>query len=505
LFILLAIAFVIVGIAGINFTNFSTALAPKRIRSINTQKVLGGSTRTIRMALVVEAMATSLFAYLLALGLIRLAHDTPLTTLVDADISLPLHGGLLAATAALAALTGLLAGLYPAYYVTSFQPALVLKGGFGLSPKGRQLRNVLISVQFIASFALIIGASFMYLQNYYMQHTPLGYDTDELLITDLTDKVRDSREAFDNQLKTFSGIADVAFSEQLLSSREQYMGFGRNYHGTDIQYQCLPVDPSFLRVAGVELTEGRHFRPEDAKTRRGTYIFNEKARHMYNLELNDRVDSAEIIGFMPDVKFASLRTEVAPMAFFVWGTENWGNKPNFAYIRVNAGADLRAAMMHVRSTLQAFDGEYPFNVRFFNEVLNNLYEKEVKLSSLITLFSLVAILISIVGVFGLVMFDSEYRRKEISIRKVFGSTTGEILVIFNKTYIRILCLCFVLAVPVSWYAVDRWLENFAYKTPMYWWVYLTSFLIVFLLTVATVTFQNWRAANMHPDESIKTE
>ncbi|GHT28513.1 hypothetical protein AGMMS49574_02990 [Bacteroidia bacterium] len=164
-----------------------------------------------------------------------------------------------------------------------------------------------------------------------------------------------------------------------------------------------------------------------------------------------------------------------------------------------------AAMAHVRSSLQFFDSEYPFNVRFFDEVINGLYENEQKLSSLITLFSLVAIFISIVGVFGLVVFDGEYRRKEISIRKVFGSTTTEILVAFNKSYVRILGICFVPAAPVAWYAVDKWLENFAYKTPMYWWVYLVSFATVFILTVCTVTFQNWRAANTNPAESLKSE
>jgi putative ABC transport system permease protein len=204
------------------------------------------------------------------------------------------------------------------------------------------------------------------------------------------------------------------------------------------------------------------------------------------------------------VKFASLRQEVIPMAFFVWGTQNWGSTPRHAYIKVSAGSDLRAAIGHVRSTLTTFDSEYPFNVRFFDEVLNNLYEKEQKLGSLISLFSLVAILISIVGVFGLVVFDSEYRRKEISIRKVFGSTTGEILLIFNKGYVRILCLCFVLAAPLAWYAVTRWLESFAYRTPMYWWVYLAAFAIVFVLTVATVTFQNWRAANVNPAEAVNS-
>ncbi|MDR1602745.1 MAG: ABC transporter permease [Tannerella sp.] len=504
-FILFTIAFVIVIIAGINYTNFSAALAPKRIRSINTQKVLGGSTVVIRTALIVEGIVICIGSYLLGVGLLTLAETTSLAQLVDADLSPATHPALVAATAALAFLTGLLAGLYPAFYVTSVPPAMTLKGSFGLSSKGRHLRNVLIGIQFIASFALIISASFMYLQNYYMQHAPLGYDRDELIVTNITAKINDSREAFSNQLKSFAGIGDVTYAAMLLSSQEQYMGWGRSYHDRDIHYQCLPVDHSFLEVMGIQVAEGRGFREDDKNTRHGVYVFNEKARSNYDLVLNDHIDSAEIVGFMSDVKFASFRTAVAPMAFFVWGTQNWGNTPNFAYVKVKAGADLRAAVTHVRNTLQTFDGEYPFNVRFFDEVLQRTYEKEQKLSSLITLFSLVAIFISIVGVFGLVIFDSEYRRKEIGIRKVFGSSTREILVVFNRTYIRILCLCFVLAAPAAWYAVDRWLENFAYRTPMYWWIYLAAFAVIFVLTVATVTFQNWRAANANPVESIKGE
>ena len=239
--------------------------------------------------------------------------------------------------------------------------------------------------------------------------------------------------------------------------------------------------------------------------RYGTFVFNERARTEYGLEIGSLIDSMEIVGFMPDVKFASFRTEVTPMAFFVWGTNNWGNQPNYAYIKVKAGSDLRGAMQHVKTTLQSFDPEYPFNVRFFDEVLNGLYEKERSLSSLITLFSLIAIFISVVGVFGLVVFDSEYRKKEIGIRKVLGSTTEEIIVMFNKTYIRILCVCFVLGAPIAGYVVHRWLENFAYKTPMYWWVYLIAFAIIAVITILTVTFQNWRAANENPVHSIKNE
>ena len=504
LMVLFAIAIVIIVIAAINFTNFSTALTPMRIKNINTQKVLGARRSTLRMSIIAEAVIISLLSYFIAIGLIYSFNDTSLAKLVSADLSITAHPLIIGGTALIAFFAGLFAGLYPAFYMTSFAPALVLKGSFGLSLKGKKLRNTLIGIQFIASFALIIGASFMYLQNYFMQNSPLGYDKDELITVNIG-KIQKSRDALTNKLKAYSGIEDVTFGESLLSSSDQYMGWGREYKGEQISYQTLPVHYTFLKVMGIDVTEGRDFRAEDANTRRGVYIFNETAHKQYKLELNTAIDSSEIIGFMPDVKFASFRTAVTPMAFYVWGTENWGQQPNNAYIKVKAGTDLRAAMSYIRATLSEFDPEYIFNVRFYDEVLQRLYEKEASLSSLISLFSLVAIFISIVGVFGLVVFDSECRRKEIGIRKVLGASTTGIIMMFNKAYFKILLICFVVAAPLAWYAVHRWLENFAYKTPMYWWVYLLALAVVGIITACTVTFQNWRVANDNPVKAIKIE
>lgn len=509
LLVLLTIAIVIVLIAGINFTNFSTALAPIRIKSINTQKVLGGSQSFIRLALLMEAVMICLMSYLLALLWVYMAKDTMVADLVEVDMSLMNHTSLLLYTLLLAIGLGVCAGLYPAFYMTSFQPALVLKGAFGLSPKGKRLRNGLIGIQYIASFALIISSIFMYLQNYYMNHTSLGYEKEALIVTNINQKLQKSYQAFTSQLKNFSGIEDVTYAEVLLSSSDQYMHWGRDFHNQQINYQCLPVDASFLRVLGIQITDGRDFEEGDMKTTYGAYVFNEAARAKYNFKVNDMIDSARIVGFMPDIKFASFRMEVTPMAFFVWGNKRWGRATegrlyNYAYIKVKS-SDLGAAINQVKATLKNFDPEYPFNVRFFDNVLNELYGKEQRLSNLITLFSLIAVLISIVGVFGLVVFDSEYRKKEIGVRKVLGSTTRQIIILFNKTYIRILCLCFVVAVPIAWYGISRWLENFAYKIPMYLWVYVAAFLIILVITILTVTFQNWRAANENPVHSIKNE
>ena len=508
LLVLFSIAFVIIIIAGINFTNFSTALTPMRIKSINTQKVLGSSDRMLRGSLLVEAVGVSTFAYLLSLLFLYVIPKTPVASLVDADISFGAQPMIIAGTAVIAVIVGVLAGLYPSYYVTSFPPALVLKGSFGLSLAGRRMRSVLVGIQFVASFILIIGSLFMYLQNRYMQNAPLGYDKEEMIIVHLNNKINKDRDAFTNQLKSFSGVEDVTYSQFLLSSQDQYMGWGRDYNGKNINFQCLPVSSSFLKVMGIEVKEGRDFRPEDDQKETGCYIFNEKAKAQLELKLNEQIDGDEIIGFIPDIKFASFRQEVTPMAFYLWGKYQWGQEGNYynaAYVKFKAGSDLRAGMEHVRESLKKFDSEYPFVIRFYDEVLQHTYEKELKIGSLITLFSLVAIFISIVGVFGLVVFESEYKRKEIAVRKVLGSTTGEVLYMFNVSYFWILLICFVLGAPVAWYGVHRWLENFAYRTPMYWWVLPLAFLAVGVITFMTVTYQNWHVANENPVKNIKSE
>jgi putative ABC transport system permease protein len=481
-----------------------------RIKNINTQRVLGARRNSLRFIIASEAVVIAFLSWLIAVLSVSLFSHTQPANLVDADLSLAAHPLIVGGTALVALLTGVFAGVYPAHYMTSFAPVLVLKGSFGLSPKGKKLRNTLMSIQFAASFALIIGASFMYLQNHFMQNSSLGYEKDALVTVNIRE-LQGNRDAFTNQLKTFAGIDGVTYAYDLLSSSDSYMRWAREYKGEEILFQCLPVDYTFLNVTGIEVTEGRDFRREDVNmTGQGVYIFNETARAKFNMDVDTRIGGregviglGEIIGFMPDIKSASFRVAIEPMGFYV--VSETQNGLDNAYIKLHEGTNLRAAIAHIQSTLAAFNPDYTFTIRFFDEVLQRLYEKETALSSLISLFSMIAIFISIVGVFGLVVFDSECRRKEIGIRKVLGASVLGIIIMFNKAYFRILLICFVIAAPLAWYAVTRWLENFAYKTPMHWWVYLLAFVAVGIITGATVTFQNWRVANDDPVKAIKSE
>ena len=510
-FVLFTIAVLIVVIAGINFTNFSNALVPMRIRSINTQKVLGGSDNTLRCAMLVEAVAICLFSFILSLFIVKGMANTWLADMVSGELSLKANIPLLIGAGVLAALTGLLAGAYPAWHITSFSPALVLKGSFGLSPSGKRMRSLLVSFQYVISFALIIAALFIYLQNHYMLASSLGFDKEHVAIVELNGQLIKNIEAVENRLEQEVSVQDVSFAEDLLSASDEYTDFGRGYRENNVQFKVFVVSPDFLRLMNIPVISGRDFLQEDSKSVGGVYLFNEAARLQYDLVAGEYITGNEwyeappalIAGFIDDIKYASFRTEVAPMAFYV--SPAAGYRPRYAYIKIKAGADIRDAVASIRKALTSIDKNFPAEIRFYDTILNNLYKRELSIGWLISLFSLIAVFISVVGVLGLVIFESEYRKKEIGLRKVHGATTSQILLMFNKVYVRILIVCFVLAIPVAYYGVNRWMVYFAYKIPMYWWVYAVAFVVVSVITILTVTFQNWKTANENPVESIKTE
>lgn len=508
---LFTVAILIILIAGINFTNFSNALVPMRIRSINTQKVLGGSDKMLRCAMLVEAVMICLLSFGISLFIVKGMSKTWLADMINGDMALSANVPLLVMAGGLAVVVGVVAGAYPAWHITSFSPALVLKGSYGLSPSGRKLRSVLVSFQFVVSFALIIVALFIYLQNHYMVASSLGFDKEQVAIVKLNGILMKNNATLADRLKGEPDIQDVSFCSELLSGGDEFMTFGRGYRDKNIQFKTFTVAPNFLQVMNIPVVSGRDFYADDEKSAGGAYIFNETARLQYELAQGEYITGnayyetppAVIAGFVDDVKFASFRTAVSPMAFYVAAGNEF--RPQYAYIKIKAGADIRKAVASIGEALTAVDTNFPVEISFYDTVLNNLYKREFSIGWLISLFSLVAVFISIVGVLGLVIFESEYKRKEIGLRKIHGATTSQILVMFNKVYVRILVVCFILASPVAYYAMKQWLTYFAYKIPLYWWVYAIAFVVVSAITILTVTLQNWTTAGTNPAESIKME
>jgi putative ABC transport system permease protein len=505
--LLFLISLLIIVIAVINYVNFGTSLAPMRIKSINTQKVLGSPDATLRNALIAESVMISLLSWLVAMLGIWLLNRWEMPAGIEADLALPANLRLVGLSGALALACGYIAGVYPARYMVSFPPALALKGSFGLSPAGRKLRLALIGVQFVISIALIICANLVGLQNEYMRDFSVGFDKEQIMLVSLsTDIYQKHHDAYANRLKEYPGIEDVAFAVERVASQDSYVSTTRTIRAQSLQFYMILCSYNFLDVMGIPVEEGRNFTLTDQQQTGGaSVIFNKPARAEAHLEAGDelgRPGQLRIIGFTGDVKFTSLRRSSDNVAFLTYAHPV---PMTTSYIRLTPGADVEAAISHIRSTLAGIDPAFPVEAIRYDTIYNQLYAKEATMRELITLFSLLAILLSLTGVFSMVVFETQYRRKEIAIRKIHGSTITQILELLNRRYVSIVLVCFVIAAPVAWYAINQWLQNFAYKTPVYWWVYAFSFAIVLLATTATVTFQSWRVANANPVDSIKSD
>ena len=505
-YVLLGIAFLILFIAGINFNNLTTSLIPLRLKTINTHRVLGCSIYKLQAISLIESIVICLISYILALFIVNDLSYTPIANWVDADIRLSQYKGLILLTALIAILTGCLAGLYPAIRSTSYAPALVLKGSFGLSPKGKKVRVALIGFQYTVSIALIIVTLFMGLQNHFMTSSEqLGFNKDQVAIVNLTPEIyAKHKPQYIQKLKDYPGIEDVAFSVYELSKEDDMIDLEYARHeDKDVFFKVFYASENFLSVMDIQVEEGRDFTREDLNKAQSDYIINPAAERDFHLHPGDRFNDRTVLGVSKDFRFNSCRIASSPFVFAL--NNDIPNPKLVSYIRFNSKTNLQEAVAHVRETLKEIDPPFPFEISFYNTILNNLYQKEQTLGKLISLFGIMAILISIVGVFGLVLFETQYRRKEIGIRKINGATTGQILLMFNKTYIRIVSVCFIISIPIAWMGTQQWLENFAYKTPLHLWVFIVAFLIILSVTIGTVTFRNWQAANENPVNSVKSE
>ena len=509
--IYLCICVLIILTAAINFTNFYTALTPLRMRSLNTQRVLGARRRTLIRGLVSEGVFLALLAFALSLLVVLALEKSFVNDLLNVNIRLSGYPLVLGLTGVIALLVGWLASVFPAHYATSFQPALVLKGNFGLTARGRRIRNVLIGIQLAVAMALVIIVGGIVSQNYYMRHSYLGYDQDRLVTINLSDCgvwERDA-EAFASGLRQVACVEDVALSQVLLSAQFNHnvMNWGRNAEdGSRLQFTCIPVSPNYLKVMGIRLLEGEDFNPQDKEN---PMIFNRKAYEAYPaVRVGKSINNAgHIVGICEDFKSGSLREEVQPTCLIVF---SGGEYLNWEYrwcanIRIKDGVELMEAFAPIRDYCLKFAPDKQWEIKTQFQLMENIYRNERHMQQVLLLFSGLAVLIALSGVFGMTLFECNYRRKEIGLRKIMGATSRQIVRMFCLQYGRILLVGFVVAAPVAWYAVYYYLQNFAYKTPIHWWLFLAAFVLIGGITLLTVWFQCRQVARENPILSIRTE
>lgn len=507
---LLGIAVLVIVLAFINFVNFFFALVPVRIRTVNTFKVFGAPASSLRFNFVFEAFGLVLIALLAAWYVSFALQGTEFASYISASLALSQNLEVVGLVAVVAFVMALAASLYPAWYITSFAPALVVKGSFGGTRSGRRLRTLLLGVQFFISIGLIIATSFIRLQHDYMMHYDMGFDKENLLAVRLSERGAVSYDALRQKLLSDPQVKDVTGATSRLVSVGR-MGWGREFKGRQVAFQSYVVQPDFLRVMGIPITDGRDFLESDFDKELGTMIFNEAARREFEMQVGDRINGfvspdEQIVGFCADFNFKPLQYGVSPFCFYLLPKkiqqENYWHLPHVVYVRMTPGADIAAVTAHIRRCIAEVDPRTEpgdIVVRVFDEELGLEYDNERKLTAIVGLFALLAVVIA------LMLFETQHRRREIAVRRVMGASRGEILAMFNRRYVMLVAVCFVLAVPVSIWAVRHWLAGFAYTVPLYWWVFALALAGVLAVTALTVTVRSWHAVNENPAESVKSE
>lgn len=507
---LLAIAILVIVIAFINFINFFFALVPVRLKSVNTRKILGASRSNLVFGIVVESVVMIIVALALAAGIVKLFCGSTIAELIPCSALISNNIAIAFGTALGGIVLAIISSLYPALYITAFPPAFALKGSFGTASKGMAFRVGLICFQFIVSLILIICASFVTMQRQYMLHYDMGFDRSNLLQVNTSSKIAAMRESATSELKNNPEIKDVTFaSGDIVTSFR--MDWGRPFKGEQINFKCYPVQHNFLDFMGIEIVEGRNFTDSDELCDNGVFIFNEAARDKFGLTLEDKIHGhqteTDIVGICKNFNYKALSEGIEPFALYIFGKNPWTTL-NTLYIRTQPGADIPTLIDWIKTKLNEMDPSVPkdeFDVMFFDSRLDSEYGRERNASRIILLFTVLAIIISLMGVFGLVMFEAEHRRKEIAIRRINGASVVDVLKMFNIKFIRIVIVCFVLSIPISWLIVDAYLKGFAYRMPTHWWVFFSAFLSVMIVTLIVVTLRCLSAALSNPIKSIKTE
>ena len=506
-------------IAMLNLLNFSLSEIPMRMRGINTRRVMGASVGSLRLKMIMENVMFAFVALLIGILLVvAFQRNESCMKLVSGDIHFASHMVLAAIMAVSALVVGALSAVVPAFYSTSFTPAMVLKGSFGLSPRGRRLRMAIMAVQFCLAFALTIYIDVMSSQSSYIFNSDYGFNKNEVFYTWLSEEAQTKKDAVRAELKKLPFVESVGFAQNAIGTSDGYMGWGRGDGDHHMVLQVLPCDYEYLRTMQLKIVEGRDFRESDMKT--GAYVLNKTAMAQYKwLVVGDSIgrqnsgwgsqSNYNIVGVCNNFKLKSMRCDNSnvAVAFVIFGPDmaQWGDRCGQVFVRVAKNQDKIEAKRRIAEVLNKLDGSQKYEMKFLDDDLQQTYVEEFRFISQVKLFAIICIIITIIGVFSLTMFETEYRRKEIAIRKVMGSSVGSVVRLFAMRYALPLVVAFVVAAPVGWWLSNSWLQSFAEHTPIHWWLFPLSFVLVSAVVITTVIIQSWRVATANPVESIKTE
>jgi putative ABC transport system permease protein len=512
-YIFLAIAFLVLLIACINFMNLSTARSARRAREVGIRKVVGSGRKQLRFQFLGESLITVAISMVFSLVIVYLSLPT-FNRFVGKELHINLFENPLILPGILATLivVGLLAGSYPALYLSQIQPVKVLKGVAIQSGKSI-FRNILVIFQFTVSIALIIGLGVIRSQLDYARNKPLGFKKEQVIVLPATRDMIKNLESIKYRLKQYPGILNVSAAKRVPSGRLLDSSGAKIYQDgkampVGFRIANLRVDHDFFTTFGIDIAAGRFFSKEISTDSQEAFIINEATVRQLGWQsaeeaIDKRIDygsrKGRIVGVVRDFHFESIHQKIAPMIFYI-------NPRSFSQISLRlTPQSISKTLAYLKDQWQIFRPGYPFDYYFIDENFDRQYQAEEKLGHILGIFSLLAIFIACLGLLGLASYTAERRTKEISIRKVLGAHLGGIIWLFGKEFGKWVIMANVIAWPLAYYLMSQWLDKFAYSTHLHLGLFLLSSGICLMIALLTVSYQAIKAAIAKPVDALKYE
>jgi putative ABC transport system permease protein len=512
-----AIALFILLIACINFMYLSTARSASRTKEVGIRKVVGAHRGNLLMQFLGESFLLCFVSIILALGLVELSLPI-FQSLSGSPLGyrhVPLFW-LLAGLMGILLFTGFVSGCYPSLFLSAFKPIRILSGLFKMKGAGYRFRNILVVIQFIISITLIIGTGIAFEQIHYMKNKPLGFDKDHILTTRIIgESLRRSLELFKKELKRHSGIVNVAAASHI-PSLKTYVNAYRPEGFTTKELQpmgVMSIDRDFINTIGVDIIVGRNFSSEITTDPNNAILINETAAKKFGWEdavgkkimnLVDEDDSElvitkTVIGVVRDFHMEALHNKIVPLYIH-------NNPDSFGYLTIKLRkGNIPQTMEFIKRIWKEYDPAHPFEFTFLDEVFDRQYKAEDKLSTVFFYFTLISILVACLGLFGLSAFTAERRTKEIGIRKALGASVSGIILMLSKEFTKWVLAANIIAWPIAYYAMNRWLQNFAYRVNISLGIFILAALLAFIIALLTVGYQAVKSARANPINSLRYE
>jgi putative ABC transport system permease protein len=509
------IALIVLIIACVNFINLSTARSAERAKEVGIRKSIGAYRFQLAVQFLGETVLISFLALVLAVVLVELALPY-INNLSERDITLPLFSspGFILTIFGGTVLIGLISGIYPAIYLSSFQAAKVLKGSVQVGKNKSSLRTVLVVIQFASAVFLMIATIFVLKQLNYMQTQDPGYNRDQIVTIPMDGVTFKKYQLLKSELSGNTLVTGVTASQDVLGSHLDQTGVNfKPANGPQQQFgtTLLVVDNNYLDLYHIKLDAGQDFSKDKTKNGR-EYIINEALADEL-LKSNPKLSRSSLIGssfgfdslgtitgIAKNFNFNSLQYKVEPM--FLYSQNQWGYRD--VSVKINGG-NTKTALAFIKTTWDSIYPDYPFEYQFLDDHFNEVYKADNQVSQIVGILAVLTILISCLGLFGLASYSAEKRVKEIGVRKVLGASVQNIVLLLARNFMILVLIGNVIAWPLAWWAMNKWLQDYAYRIDIQWWVFVVSGAGAILIAFATVSFQSIKAAIANPVKSLRSE